>query len=127
MEIVLLRIDLIKDLLAQLLQSSLCKNISALLLQSEITYDKIAVFGSIDYIQFTFCPFLFVCPLLEFGNHLSSRDSDITLIVNGDHFLRILRETDKKCNSTRTAPRMLLETAIVRMLRVQRDGSEDDR
>lgn len=38
--------------------------------------------------------------------------------------VRILRETDKSCKSTRTAPRLLLEQAIVRMLRVQRDGKE---
>lgn len=38
--------------------------------------------------------------------------------------VRILRETDRSCKSTRTPPRLLLEQAIVRMLRVQRDGSE---
>ncbi len=38
--------------------------------------------------------------------------------------VRILRETDRSCKSARTAPRLLLEQAIVRMLRVQRDGSE---
>ena len=38
--------------------------------------------------------------------------------------VRILRETDRSCKSARTAPRLLLEQAIVRMLRVQRDGTE---
>ena len=38
--------------------------------------------------------------------------------------IRILRETDRSCKSARTAPRLLLEQAIVRMLRVGRDGAE---
>ena len=38
--------------------------------------------------------------------------------------VRILRETDRSCKSARTAPRLLLEQAIVRMLRVGRDGTE---
>lgn len=38
--------------------------------------------------------------------------------------VRILRETDKNCKSSRTPPRLLLEQAIVRMLRVRRDGTE---
>ena len=38
--------------------------------------------------------------------------------------IRILRETDKSCKSSRTAPRLLLEQALVRMLQVRRDGSE---
>lgn len=38
--------------------------------------------------------------------------------------IRILRQTDRNCKSSRTAPRLLLEQAIVRMLRVRRDGSE---
>ena len=36
----------------------------------------------------------------------------------------ILRETDRACKSTGTPPRMLLEQAIVRMLRVGKDGTE---
>ena len=38
--------------------------------------------------------------------------------------IKILRQTDKACKSTRTPPRLLLEQAIVRMLSVRRDGSE---
>lgn len=38
--------------------------------------------------------------------------------------IRILRQTDKLCKSSRTPPRMLLEQAIVRMLSVKRDGTE---
>lgn len=38
--------------------------------------------------------------------------------------VRILRETDRSCKSARVAPRLLLEQAIVRMLRVGRDGTE---
>lgn len=38
--------------------------------------------------------------------------------------VRILRETDKSCKSSRTPPRLLIEQAIVRMLRVRRDGTE---
>ena len=38
--------------------------------------------------------------------------------------VRILRETDRSCKSSKTPPRLLLEQAIVRMLRVQRDGRE---
>ena len=39
--------------------------------------------------------------------------------------VRILRQTDRECKSSRTPPRLLLEQAIVRMLRVRRDGTED--
>ena len=38
--------------------------------------------------------------------------------------IKILRQTDKACKSTRTPPRLLLEQAIVRMLSVRRDGTE---
>ena len=41
--------------------------------------------------------------------------------------IRVLRETDRACKSSRTAPRLLLEQAIVRMLRVDREGREDFR
>lgn len=38
--------------------------------------------------------------------------------------VRILRDTDKACKSSRTPPRLLLEQAIVRMLRVDKNGAE---
>ena len=38
--------------------------------------------------------------------------------------IRILRDTDKACKSSRTPPRLLLEQAIVRMLRVDKNGNE---
>ena len=38
--------------------------------------------------------------------------------------IQILRETDRACKSSRTPPKLLLEQAIVRMLHVQKDGSE---
>jgi DNA polymerase-3 subunit delta len=37
--------------------------------------------------------------------------------------IRILRDTDKACKSSRTPPRILLEQAIVRMLRVDKNGN----
>lgn len=53
------------------------------------------------------------------------RDSRSSSLPQLRTCIRILRETDRQCKSARTAPRLLLEQAIVRMLRVERDGREN--
>ena len=60
----------------------------------------------------------------EFAVRNALRDCRAMTVPQLRGCIRILRETDRACKSSRTAPRMLLEHAIVRMLRVRRDGSE---
>ena len=60
----------------------------------------------------------------EFAVRNAMRDCGSMSLPQLRTCIRILRETDRSCKSTRTAPRLLLEQAIVRMLRVRRDGSE---
>ena len=60
----------------------------------------------------------------EFAVRNAMRDCGKMTLPQLRTCVRILRETDKSCKSTRTPPRLLLEQAIVRMLRVQRDGKE---
>ena len=59
----------------------------------------------------------------EFAVRNAMRDCGSMSLPQLRTCIRILRETDKNCKSTRTAPRLLLEQAIVRMLRIRRDGS----
>ena len=61
----------------------------------------------------------------EFAVKNAMRDCGSMTLPQLRTCVRILRETDRSCISTRTAPRLLLEQAIVRMLHVRRDGSED--
>ena len=60
----------------------------------------------------------------EFSVKYAMRDCAAMSLPQLRTCVRILRETDKNCKSTRTAPKLLLEQAIVRMLCVKRDGSE---
>ena len=61
----------------------------------------------------------------EFAVRNAMRDCGSMTVPQLRTCIRILRETDKSCKSSRTAPRLLLEQAIVRMLRVRRDGTGD--
>ena len=61
----------------------------------------------------------------EFAVRNAMRDCGSMTVPQLRTCIRILRETDKSCKSTRTAPRLLMEQAIVRMLRVKRDGKEE--
>ena len=61
----------------------------------------------------------------EFAVRNAMRDCGSMTVPQLRTCIRILRETDKSCKSSRTPPRLLLEQAIVRMLRVRRDGSEE--
>ncbi len=63
----------------------------------------------------------------EFAVRNAMRDCRSMTVPQLRTCIRILRETDKSCKSTRTAPRLLLEQAIVRMLRVRKDGTEEIR
>lgn len=63
----------------------------------------------------------------EFSVKYAMRDCTAMSLPQLRTCIRILRETDRACKSSRTAPKMLLEQAIVRMLRVRRDGQEDIR
>ena len=60
----------------------------------------------------------------EFAVRNAMRDCGPMTVPQLRTCIRILRETDKSCKSSRTAPRLLLEQAVVRMLRVRRDGTE---
>lgn len=60
----------------------------------------------------------------EFAVRNAMRDCGSMSVPQLRTCIRILRETDKSCKSSRTAPRLLLEQAVVRMLRVRRDGTE---
>ena len=60
----------------------------------------------------------------EFSVKYAMRDCTSMSLPQLRTCVRILRETDKNCKSSRTAPKLLLEQAIVRMLCVKRDGSE---
>ena len=60
----------------------------------------------------------------EFAIRNAMRDCGSMTVPQLRTCIRILRETDKSCKSSRTAPRLLLEQALVRMLQVRRDGSE---
>lgn len=60
----------------------------------------------------------------EFAVKNAMRDCGSMSIPQLRTCIRILRETDKSCKSSRTAPRLLLEQAVVRMLHVRRDGTE---
>jgi DNA polymerase-3 subunit delta len=60
----------------------------------------------------------------EFAVRNAMRDCGSMTVPQLRTCIRILRETDKSCKSTRTAPRLLLEQAVVRMLNVRRDGTE---
>lgn len=60
----------------------------------------------------------------EFAVRNAMRDCGGMTVPQLRTCIRILRETDKSCKSTRTAPRLLLEQAVVRMLHVRRDGTE---
>ena len=60
----------------------------------------------------------------EFAVRNAMRDCGSMSVPQLRTCIRILRETDKSCKSSRTAPRLLMEQAIVRMLRVRRDGTE---
>lgn len=60
----------------------------------------------------------------EFAVKNAMRDCNTMSLPQLRTCIRILRQTDKSCKSTKTPPRMLLEQAIVRMLRVRRDGTE---
>lgn len=60
----------------------------------------------------------------EFAVRNAMRDCGTMTIPQLRSCIRILRQADKDCKSTRTAPRLLLEQAIVRMLNVRRDGTE---
>ena len=60
----------------------------------------------------------------EFAVRNAMRDCGSVTLPKLRTCIRILRETDRACKSSRTAPRLLLEQAIVRMLCVKRDGSE---
>lgn len=61
----------------------------------------------------------------EFAVRNAMRDCGSMTVPQLRTCIRILRETDKSCKSTRTPPRLLLEQAIVRMLRVKRNGAEE--
>lgn len=63
----------------------------------------------------------------EFAVKNAMRDCNSMSLPQLRTCIRILRETDRACKSSRTAPRLLMEQAIVRMLRVKRDGQEDIR
>ena len=56
----------------------------------------------------------------EFAVRNAIRDCNSMSAEQLRRCIRILRETDKSCKSTRTPPRLLLEQAIVRMLRKPR-------
>lgn len=60
----------------------------------------------------------------EFAVRNAMRDCGSMTVPQLRTCIRILRETDKACKSSRTAPRLLLEQAFVRMLNVRRDGTE---
>ena len=60
----------------------------------------------------------------EFAVRNAMRDCGPMTVPQLRTCIRILRETDKSCKSSRTAPRLLVEQAVVRMLRVRRDGTE---
>jgi DNA polymerase-3 subunit delta len=60
----------------------------------------------------------------EFAVKNAMRDCGAMTVPQLRTCIRILRETDKACKSSRTAPRLLLEQAFVRMLNVRRDGTE---
>lgn len=60
----------------------------------------------------------------EFAVRNAMRDCGSMTVPQLRTCIRILRETDKSCKSSRTAPRLLLEQAVVRMLNVRRDGTE---
>lgn len=60
----------------------------------------------------------------EFAVKNAMRDCNSMTVPQLRTCIRILRETDKACKSSRTAPRLLLEQAFVRMLNVRRDGTE---
>ena len=53
----------------------------------------------------------------EFAVRNAMRDCGSMTVPQLRTCIRILRETDKSCKSTRTAPRLLLEQAVVRMLK----------
>ena len=61
----------------------------------------------------------------EFAVRNAMRDCGSMTVPQLRICIRILRAADKSCKSSRTPPRLLLEQAIVRMLRVRRDGSEE--
>lgn len=63
----------------------------------------------------------------EFAVRNAMRDCKTMTIPQLRACIRILRETDRACKSSRTAPRLLLEQAIVRMLRIDREGREASR
>lgn len=63
----------------------------------------------------------------EFAVKNAMRDCTSMTLPQLRSCIRILRETDRACKSSRTAPRLLLEQAIVRMLHVRRDGTEYNR
>ena len=60
----------------------------------------------------------------EFAIRNAMRDCGSVTLPKLRTCIRILRETDRACKSSRIAPRLLLEQAIVRMLCVNRDGTE---
>lgn len=60
----------------------------------------------------------------EFAVRNAMRDCGSMTVPQLRTCIRILRETDKSCKSSRTPPRLLLEQAVVRMLTVRRDGTE---
>ncbi len=61
----------------------------------------------------------------EFAVRNALRDCNAMSIAQLRTCIKVLRETDRACKSSRTPPLMLLEQAIVRMLRIKRDGQED--
>lgn len=61
----------------------------------------------------------------EFAVRNAIRDCGSMTLPQLRACIGILRETDRACKSSRTPPRMLLEQAIVQMLRVGRDGRKD--
>ncbi|MCQ2416676.1 MAG: DNA polymerase III subunit delta [Oscillospiraceae bacterium] len=60
----------------------------------------------------------------EFAIRNAMKDCTSVTLPKLRSCIRILCEADRACKSSRTAPRLLLEQAIVRMLCVRRDGSE---
>lgn len=59
----------------------------------------------------------------EFAVRNAMRDCKSMTLPQLRACVRILRETDRACKSSRTAPKLLLEQAIVQMLRVPRSGA----
>ena len=86
-------VNFLHEFFGKLLEGILIENILTLFLQSDITYNKISVFGSIDDIEFTIGPSLFISPFFELGDRTASRNVYVALIVDRTGFLGRLCKT----------------------------------